>query len=565
VAVILQCARCMHEQKIDDDKAEKGVPCKICHNLIKPSAKGRANSKSSIDKGIKDEGIKSGPPSGKADKQAGITSKKPKRPRDADGDDDDEDDRRRPSPRKRRSNEDSSSTMMYILLGGGVFVLFLFLCGGGGIGLYFVASGDVPRNEVVAQANPPVENQPAPIVNPGPIVWENPNPGPIFVPNPNPGPFPGPGPNPFQPPENLDPNNPNNIDRVITLLKGPDQQRGPAYTWLKAANPEHPRRVEVATILEGYVNNYIAVPPTFGNDGLFDSFFRWATKNNVPSLINVVDKTRFTVWDNRYRQDAMKALAKLKDPRGAEPIVAKLGNGFDGEVAYKALTEMGPVAEGAVLKYFNARDGRDRARNLVKAYNTKTDTIMTQCIADLDSADNDRRNNAVQWFANTPVDAKRRSDVARALNKSIPKANFFFEKDLAKVIETWGTADNVPVLVQRLQANKTGNDDVIRVLGKLRDPNGVKAIVQSMSNFFNQGAAKAALKEIGPTAEPPIVEAMNMTGDANVRRMYVGTLGEIGTMQSIPALTQVAFRFQQDKGFVNDVQRAIKSIQSRGK
>ena len=298
---------------------------------------------------------------------------------------------------------------------------------------------------------------------------------------------------------------------------------------------------------------------------MFDSFFRWATKNNVPSLINVVDKTRFTVWDNNYRQNAMKTLAKLKDSRGADPIAAKLGNAFDGETAYKALTDMGPVAEGAVLKYFNARDGRDRARNLLKTYNTKSDVIMTQCIADLESGDNDRRNNAVQWFASTPVDAKRRSEVARALNKGIPETNFFFQRDMVKVLETWGTAENVPPLVQRLQANKTGNDDVIRVLGKLRDPNGVKAIVQSMSNFFNQGAAKAALKEIGLAAEPPIVEAMIMTADNNVRRMYVTTLGEIGTMQSIPALMQIAFRFQQDKGFVGEVQRAIKSIQGRGK
>ncbi len=73
MAVTLQCARCMHEQKIDDDKAEKGVPCKICHNLIKPAAK----SKSSTAKGIKkDEGIKSGPPSARTDKQTAIADAK---------------------------------------------------------------------------------------------------------------------------------------------------------------------------------------------------------------------------------------------------------------------------------------------------------------------------------------------------------------------------------------------------------------------------------------------------------------------------------------------------------
>jgi hypothetical protein len=556
----------MHEQKIDDDKAEKGVPCKICHNLIKPSAKGNAKSKSSPDKGIKkDEGIKSGPPSGKSDKQAAITGKKPKPPR-VDDDDDDEDDRRRPSPRNRRSKEDSSSTMMFILLGGGAFVLLAILCGGGGIGLYFVASG-APRNEVVAQAEPPREEaRPGPVINPGPIVWDNPNPGPIFVPNPNPGPFPGPG-DPFQPPENLDPNNPNNIDRVITLLKGPAQQRGPAYRWLRAADPVHPRRNEVSKLLDPIAAEELRNQFAFAGD-FFPAFFRWATVDNVPTLKKMAENPAFNPSDNERRQQSMLTLGRLKEASAAELILSKLDNAFDGDAAFKAMVEMGPVGENAVLKCFNHPNGgaRDRARKLVKGYNTATDKIMTQCIADLDAADNNRRNSAVQWFAGASVDAKRRPEVARALNKSIPQANFFFEKDLAKVLETWGTAENVPPLVQRLQANKTGNDDVIRVLGKLRDPSGIKAIAQSMTNFFNQGAAKAALKEIGPTAEPAIVEAMNLAAaDANNRRMYVNTLGEIGTMQSVPALTQIAFRFQQDKGFVNDVQRAIKSIQSRGK
>ena len=245
MAVILQCARCMHEQKIEDDKVEKGVPCKICHNLIKQGAKGKFNAKA---KSSTDAGVKTGPPAAKSNQQTGIVGKKPKQVRDDDDrpqsnkkrrdrdDDDDEDDRQRPLPRRRRQ-EEGSSNLMFILLGGGAFVLLLFLCGGGGIALYFVASGDAAKNEVVARANLPVENQPVPM-----------NPGPIFKPNPNPGP----GPNPFQPPENLDPNDPNKIDRVITLLKGPEQERGQAYIWLKAANPEHPHRAEVAAILESY-------------------------------------------------------------------------------------------------------------------------------------------------------------------------------------------------------------------------------------------------------------------------------------------------------------------------
>lgn len=544
--VTLQCTRCMHEQKVDDDKLEKGVPCRICHNLIKQSAEAKTSAKSLADQGNKEEGVQAGPPSPKLDKQAVSTGRAPKPARD--GDDEEEtrsrsrrksrgaDDDDRPAPRK-RPKEESSSGLMYILIGGGALLVLMVLCGGGGIGAFFLFSSDAPKNEPLAKNDRVPEPPPAFDPNPNPLVFNPPNnpfPNNPFPNNPNP--FPN-NPNPFQQPEQLDPNNPNNIDRVITLLKGPEQQRGPAYSWLKAANPEHPRRNEVVALLESNVKTYLAAPATFGNGGLFDAFFRWATKNSVPVLINVVEKTPFTVWDNAYRQNAMKLLGKMKDARGADCLAGKLGNAFDGEVANSALIEMGSVAEPALIKMFNARDGRDRVRALLKTYNTSSDKIITQCIADFEGQDKDRSNNALQYFMNTPIDAKQRPQVAAALVKKL-NAN---------------------------AGNQFGSGDIIKALAKVPDPEGTKAIVRSMTNFFNQGPAKNALKEIGPTAEPFIVEAMNMAADNNARKVYVNTLGEMGTTQSVPALNQIAMRFLQDRGFVNDVQRAIKSIQARGK
>ena len=68
----------------------------------------------------------------------------------------------------------------------------------------------------------------------------------------------------------------------------------------------------------------------------------------------------------------MIALGKLKEGRAVENIASKLNNGFDGDTAYNALVEMGPVAQGVMLKYFNHPDGRtrDRARTLLQGYNT---------------------------------------------------------------------------------------------------------------------------------------------------------------------------------------------------
>jgi len=582
MAITVQCSRCEHKQKIDDDMASKEVPCKICHNMIKPQA---AKTKSAVAGDAKKEvGVKAGTPgstNGKT-KSGGPPPVKGSKAKDDDDDDDeprakkkrakddDDDDDDRPTPKKRRDNSESSGSgmMMLVLIGGGLFMLAM-LCGGGALGAYFTFVSEKKAEVPLAQINDPAP-QPVDFPNPNPKPFPNPNPNPNPFPNPNPNPFPNPNPNPNPPPNQgaLDPNEPKHIEKVIPILQGPENERGPAYVWLNAANENHGRRQEVAKLLEDHVNIYIAAPPAFGNDGLFNAFFKWSTVENVPAIANVVEKTRFTVWDNRYKEDAMKKLGKLKDPRGVDVVAKQLGNAFFGNGAAAALTEMGTVAEPTLLKSYNHPDGnaRNEVRRILLNLKTNPDSIMTQCIADLDSADNNRRNAAVQYFATTPVDAKRRPEVAKGLNKNLLTANFFFEKDLIKVLETWGTADNVPTLVQRLEANKTGNNETIQILAKIRDPNGMKAVAKSMSNFFNQGEAKKALKEYGAGAEVLVIEQMNLAQDAQAKKAYVQFLGEIGTRAvSLPALQQLAFRNQQDRFLVMDIATAQKTIFARGK
>jgi hypothetical protein len=571
MAIIIECPRCSHTQKIDDDKAGNEVPCKICHHLIKaPASKAPAKVKLVAKPDAKEEGIKPGTPVVTAAPTA-VAAKKPKPTIDDEeprhkrkraGKDDDDDDDRRPRSRRRRDREESGGGgAMMAGLGIGAVVVVLLLCAGGGLaGLIFMG-----------RVAPPVEE---PIVGIAPI---NVNPDPGFMPgNPPPIIFPPGGGGPafppieqpiFQPPEVLDPNDPKKIVRVLELLKGTPQDRGVAYKWLRAADPNHPRKSEVARQLDAFVDEEQRNQFAFAGD-FFPAFFRWATKDNVAALKRMAENNAFNPSDNDRRQQSMLALGRLKEASAAENIASKLGNAFDGDTANKALIDMGPVAEPAVLKSFNHPDGRTRdvARALIIRYNTSAQAILTQCVSDLNANDNNRRSAAVHWLAGAPVDANRKSEVARALNKTIPTANFFFDKDLAKVLEKWGTADNVPTLIQRLEANQTGNDEVIRALGKIRDPNGIKAIAKSYSNFFNQGAARTALLEVGPAlANPALVEAMNTTIDAKARVAYIKGLGEVGTRQTIPAITQIAARSPQDFFLQNEAKRAVFSINARGK
>ena len=157
-------------------------------------------------------------------------------------------------------------------------------------------------------------------------------------------------------------------------------QRGPAFNWLQNANLNHPRREEIAKQLEVMVDENRQGP--FGNQNFFNVYFRWATMENVPSLIRLVEVDQF-----QHRRRAMQALAKLKDPRGVEPLAKRLENFFDRQAAAEALTEIGPIAESAVLKYFNHPDRglRDLVRRMIQGYDTKPDVLLGQCLIDLDA------------------------------------------------------------------------------------------------------------------------------------------------------------------------------------
>lgn len=573
MAITLQCPRCEHEQKIDESKAGQEVPCKICHHLIKagaapptPSAKPAPQAKKASPAAVQ-AGMPTSQPAkatatDKNSKSENVATDTPRSRSSAKKNDPDDD---RPAPRIRRDKEKSTG-MLSIAIAGGVVLLVLFMCGGLSLGGYFFFAASPRADEPIAHQDhadgQQHENEVRPPRNPNP-----PNQDPPAKQNPFPQ---NPIPNPPPVQENLDAGNPKHLDRVLAILNGPAQERGPGFHWLDKADPNHPRRAEVAQLLDGLVVEYLANPPGLGNDGLFNPYFKWITKDNVPTLIRVADSTRFTVWDNKYRQEAMRALGKFKDPRGVETIVKKLGNTFDGGVAFEALMEMGPVAEPAIAPLLNDTSfpgsRRDSARKLLKAYNTRSDLLFDQCIKDLASPDGNQRSAALQWIAQAEFNDRRKADVSLALNRSIENEGSFRNRDLAVCLEKYGTSENTKKLIQILDANRLGGHETLRALGKLRDKDGVKAIAGHLANFFNRDVAQAVLKDCGELAEPAVIEVMTTTANPGCRIDCAKLLGEIGTSKlSVPALRKVGQFFAQDGQLGMAVQQSIKAITARGK
>ncbi len=67
----------------------------------------------------------------------------------------------------------------------------------------------------------------------------------------------------------------------------------------------------------------------------------WKSPDAVPALIERTSDHRGFI-----RHEAIKALAKIKDERAVEPIVARIKE--DGFEVEDALKEMGPIAEPAL-------------------------------------------------------------------------------------------------------------------------------------------------------------------------------------------------------------------------
>ena len=538
MAITLQCPRCLHQQKIDDDKIGKEVLCKICHHSIKTDgAAEKPKPELAVpEKDAMEEGVQAGLPSLQSEgavkkEKAGAAAKKR---RDREDDDD------RPMPRSRgRSSNDSAASMLPMILIGGAVVLLAFTCIGGGFGAFFLfrfagkAANEVaqkePRVERVPQNDRPVP-PPDPFQNPPPVFRMEPFPP--FPPFPQPNLFPMPP--PFVAEEKLDPADPTQIERVLELLRSPADLRNPAFSWLNRANPEHPRRAEVAKQMEQLVDEELKRPIT----NFFAAYFRWATSDNVPSLMKFAESTALSPWDKERRHNAITALGKLKETRAAEIIAAKLGDIFDSGVANSALIEMGPAAQPAVLKYFNDPDFgvRARARNLLQGFGAKPDLLLTQCLTDLDSPDVNRRGAALQWLATSPVNEKRRPEVSKALNKSLDHPDCLRNGDLVKSLENWCTNANVAKLAEILKQSQFGNGAAIRILGQLRDPDGIKAVAKSLENLFNQHEAKKVLKENPAVAEPAVIEMLSATNDNRVRQEGVRLLGEIGPRISVDPL-----------------------------
>jgi predicted Zn finger-like uncharacterized protein len=561
MSIATKCSHCGASYNLNEGMAGKKVRCKSCQEIFLVPAAGAAKAPAKPANGSQKIQPATRPV------KAGATP--PPRPSD-----DDPDDKpvKKPAPKK-------SSTGKVLLIVGGISAALLFICCGIPTGLAFFGAfsfqskvdSDIKQaqsqfdkefEKAIKEQQKAMENQNRNPVQ-KPVKVEVPQPGPdkgtkppeVKVEVPQPGPdkgtkppevkveVPNNLPNPFAQKE------PANLADALMDLRGSDAgKQEAAARWLAKQPVDAAQQEEVAKALGAM----LADKKHPGADrSALSALKTWATKDNVPAIAAFLDSNTPGpgFFPGSALDVAMETLGRLADERGAEAVARYVTNFFTGEAAAKSLRAMGPVAEKAVLKYYNDPDGgRERGRKLLQEYGTKDKAIASQCAADLKANKVETRRLAADALSQVKVDPELQPEVAKALEDALDGPDKDLRAKAVQALGTWATQDNVPALVKCLNGEERRSAG--RALQKIGAPAEKELLMyvgDPTSNRDGVREAERVLQTMGSKGSGVVTLALTdlKSPDANRRRDAADRL------MQMPA---------PDKGSQADVAKALVAV-----
>jgi HEAT repeat protein len=352
---------------------------------------------------------------------------------------------------------------------------------------------------------------------------------------------------------------PTSIDKALAMLRDEDiRRRQIAADWLNNRAPDPTRQKEVGQALEPLLDDGQT------REQGARALGKWATKDNVPALIKVLDAEGGNAW-----RPAIEALTRLKDERSASVLAAQLPNFFRKEDAGRALQALGPVAEKEVVKFIHHKDfgARQKASQLLKGYNTKDDVLIAQHVTDLGSTEPETKRLAAEDLAKVKLDPTRQAEVARALDPLLVDIDRRMHEAAVNALAIWAIKDNAVGLL-KVMDDLGLHDKALLILIQLKDARTLPALAVRLLTPQREKIARAML-QIGPPAavEQAVLRAEFLGNtDRNVRKQVIAILALVGSKNSIKPLQAVGQTAlaQQDRAMYTDCVVAIKAIQARG-
>lgn len=156
--------------------------------------------------------------------------------------------------------------------------------------------------------------------------------------------------------------------------------------------------------------------------------------------------------------------------------------------------------------------------------------------------DQDRAAAALLMVDPASVDAELRKKIARAFREEALNGRGHDKGPAVRGLVHWAGDYSLPVLIEVLQSTKLKVDPaVFEAIVEIDDTEGAEAVAAMLGNFFNHDAAVECLKQMGPTAEPVVINAAKLSpGKASMGAIEV--LGEIGGEKGLASLTRLSGR-----------------------
>jgi predicted Zn finger-like uncharacterized protein len=351
--------------------------------------------------------------------------------------------------------------------------LGMLVLGGGGVGLWYFWRSWGPA------INQALQEPPAPVAEAKPPAPPLPRPG---LPG---GRFPRPG-APVAPPGLPI----TNVPQALEAVRDNDpERRWAGADWLSRAPRNEAQAAEVSQALDPLVRN--AQPDVTGRDPTrqvaLQALKVWGTPENVPTLLQFLQAGKADhgarVLIGEELKEAMTALARIDDERGADGILTWVGDFFLGGAAEASLRQMGPRGQKGLAKHYNASDDARRklARRLLRELGTKPEVILAQVAADLKADDAGRRRLAAEALDGLPVVVAQREEVSRALNVALEDRDRGVAAAGIKAAKTWGTRENVPALIRHVDEGDrfdTQRPPAMEALATIKDERGVWPIAR---------------------------------------------------------------------------------------
>lgn len=316
-----------------------------------------------------------------------------------------------------------------------------------------------------------------------------------------------------------------------------------AAAWLAQAPRVQSRAADVARALERAMESQ----DRDVRGVALKALLAWGSKENVPAIATALMSPAGPFFDP-WHKEAMQALAKFKDPRGAAALCAWLAVPSGQDEAASALKAIGSKAEKEVAKYFNHPEvgARDHARELLQEYGTGDDVLLQQSVQDLRGREVGRRKLAAEWLAKAKVNEARRTEAAEALGELLKEKDEGAQEAAVRALVKWGNKGNVPALAALVDAEGFGQARTLRsaameALGAIKDEGGVIPVAKRLLDPHAPTAKEAskALKAMGSIAEPVVLTFLGNV-NPNIVIEACQILEVIGTKDSVKPLTAVS-------------------------